>query len=563
MKKLFAVILSLGLIMAPMPVINTARASESSGAQQLLGLANGIVGATLITKCKLASLQTSVLVYMAGSITYMLGEIATAKKKAADVGSMSEDLDNLKVSMKEGGDYQRKAVQAQLDNEQSNLEFIQKRKMFVKATLGMYGVATTLAVLEVIREVAPPWISSFAACTPNPAADKIWVIALASAYGTLAKSGGQPTAGGMAMGVGAGVAVAKLLPKLTAISIPAGISNAMALNTAASRIGFFAVVTGLVTKIMMELGEAEKKAKERIATLQNVLNGMSGEDNALAEGSSQNSEKNTTNPGLTKSGSQNSAVTKLPESKLPKTCLGSDGSVSSDACNKTMKLNRVTFDPTFRLDTLQASANTATDFAQAMIDGDYAKAELMSADMDAAAARAASIKDSMMKKLNTSLVAQGKKPLDIDAEAKKQLQQMNAEYAKHGVDSGNIASAFLGDGSKVGSAEVTAARPVEEVEVKPAAVSDAAPVQGIDLSGVDTSADDVDSSGETYLHDEDKTASLSESLEHLNSTGDEINKDRDVSIFKQVSNRYFLNYTKLFNRKKLESPMTAEPEPLR
>lgn len=556
MKKIFAVILSLTLIMAPIPAIHSAHASEQSGAQQLLGLANGIVGATLITKCKLASLQSSVLIYMAGSLTYILGEITTAKKKASDVGNMAEDLDSLKATMKEGGDYQRKAVEAQIDNEKSNLEFIQKRKMFVKATLGMYGVATAIAVMEVIREVAPPWISSFAACTPNPAMDKIWVIALASAYGTLASSGGKPTAGGMVTGVGLGVAVKVLLPKLTAISIPAGVSNAMALNTGASRIGFFGVVTALVTKILMELNDAEKKAKDRIATLQQVLDTMPGEQNALAEGNSQNPSKN--NPGVSNSVGQNNALKALPPGKLPQTCVGSDGSVSSSACSKTMKLSKIQFDPKFRLDTLQASANTATEFAQAMIDGDYQKAELLSGDMEAAAVRASTIKDAMMKKLNENLVAQGKKPLDIEAETKKQLKLMNAEYAKHGIDSSNIAASSLGDSAKIGAAEVTNAKAPEGTEeIKPVAVSDAAPVQGIDLSGIDASAATDNTMDENMYRGEDVTASLSEGLEQVEGNGEEINRDRDVSIFKQVSNRYKLNYTRLFERKKVEVPETA------
>lgn len=556
MKKIFAVILSLTLIMAPVPAIHSAHASEQSGAQQLLGLANGIVGATLITKCKLASLQTSVLIYMAGSLTYILGEITTAKKKASDVGNMAEDLDSLKATMKEGGDYQRKAVEAQIANEKSNLEFIQKRKMFVKATLGMYGVATAIAVMEVIREVAPPWISSFAACTPNPAMDKIWVIALASAYGTLASSGGKPTAGGMAAGVGLGVAVKVLLPKLTAISIPAGVSNAMALNTGASRIGFFGVVTALVTKILMELNDAEKKAKDRIATLQQVLDTMPGEQNALAEGNSQNPSKN--NPGVSTSVGQNHALKALPPNKLPQTCVGSDGSVSSSACSKTMKLSKIQFDPKFRLDTLQASANTATEFAQAMVDGDYQKAELLSGDMEAAAVRATTIKDAMIKKLNENLVAQGKKPLDIEAETKKQLKLMNAEYAKHGIDSSNIAASSLGDSAKIGAAEVTNAKAPEGAEeIKPVAVSDAAPVQGIDLSGIDASVSSNNTMDENMYSGEDVTASLSEGLEQVEGSGEEINKDRDVSIFKQVSNRYKLNYTRLFERKKVEAPETA------
>jgi hypothetical protein len=55
-------------------------------------------------------------------------------------------------------------------------------------------------------------------------------------------------------------------------------------------------------------------------------------------------------------------------------------------------------------------------------------------------------------------------------------------------------------------------------------------------------------------------ASLDESLNDFESTESDISKDPEVSIFKQVSNRYFLNYTKIFQRKEINPPL-AEPAP--
>lgn len=50
-----------------------------------------------------------------------------------------------------------------------------------------------------------------------------------------------------------------------------------------------------------------------------------------------------------------------------------------------------------------------------------------------------------------------------------------------------------------------------------------------------------------------------QSLDEFESTVEDINKKPDVSIFKQLSNRYILNYTKMFDRKK-EPEVAEEPK---
>jgi hypothetical protein len=53
---------------------------------------------------------------------------------------------------------------------------------------------------------------------------------------------------------------------------------------------------------------------------------------------------------------------------------------------------------------------------------------------------------------------------------------------------------------------------------------------------------------------EGSTATLDQALNNFESTAQDISKKSDVSLFKQVSNRYLLNYTKIFReKKKIES----------
>src|SRR5690606_2352890 len=100
--------------------------------------------------------QMSVMLYLAGSLVYVASEIAGAKKKANNIDDQAVKLDQLKVEMKEGGDYQKAAIQAQLDDEKSNLEFIEKRRKWLLATKAIYTAAIAMAIIEFWWSFPPP-----------------------------------------------------------------------------------------------------------------------------------------------------------------------------------------------------------------------------------------------------------------------------------------------------------------------------------------------------------------------------------------------------------------------
>src|SRR3989344_2718511 len=166
MKKLFATLLSLHLILAPVPAL----AAGGGIAKQILGIANSIVGSTVIVKCAMASMQPSLMVYMAGSLVYVASELAGGNKQKEQQKKQSQSLDSLKANMTEGGDYQKGAIDAQLKDEKDKLEVIQGRRKWMMATKAIYATATALAIMEYIRSVTPPYITDAGACAPNPAA---------------------------------------------------------------------------------------------------------------------------------------------------------------------------------------------------------------------------------------------------------------------------------------------------------------------------------------------------------------------------------------------------------
>ena len=51
-----------------------------------------------------------------------------------------------------------------------------------------------------------------------------------------------------------------------------------------------------------------------------------------------------------------------------------------------------------------------------------------------------------------------------------------------------------------------------------------------------------------------------QSLDDFESTEQDVSKKSEVSIFKQLSNRYILNYTKIFERKKEPVAVPEEPK---
>ena len=91
MNKFLSFILSLGLIISPIPWNSRVHASDflKDLPSQVVGVANGVIGSSILVKCKLGSLQPSVMLYMGGSVVYILGEIDQATSKLKQMNENS------------------------------------------------------------------------------------------------------------------------------------------------------------------------------------------------------------------------------------------------------------------------------------------------------------------------------------------------------------------------------------------------------------------------------------------------------------------------------------------
>ena len=563
MKKFFAVILSFSLMIAPMPVINSAHAAEEEKKENkgyatiVLGMANGIIGSTIITKCKLGMKQSSLMVYMAGSLVYVAAEIMGGMNKKKNIDKNAQSLDKTKNNMKEGGDYQKASVQAQIDNEKSNLEHTKKKNTWMKATLAVYAIATTLAAIEALLGWSG---NSYAACFSSDQSHLTIQAGIAYAY-----VGANGYAAGGLMGAGLSVAMMAFLPKLMALlNVGTSVTNfaVTGLNSAIGRIAMFAAATLLVKMISDKLTEEEKAIEERIATLEKVRDQFEKSTNALAEGASEE----VLNDGAIKADTtlakndikKDYDLTKLAKDEaLSKRCFSSTTKgldYTNAGCRSPIKLSRPKIDSKFNIPTLDAGTKASIDMAQALANGENDRAEIEAGKLASLAGRLDSIRDDLMKKVNAKLIKEGKKPIDPNAELKRQVGAFEAELKKQKI---NPLAVFPQSGSaqteeKVSSKETATPKGPEQGAITIGAQGNNDLMEG-DESLSEGITEPIGDSTE-----ESSEENLSESLENFEDSASEIASNPDESIFKMLSNRYLLNYEKLFKKKIVKEPIVTK-----
>ncbi len=540
-------------MIAPVPV---RAAGAGDYAKIVLGMANGIVGSAILLKCKLGTSQPSITVYFAGSLVYMAAEILGGKTKGGDVKANAQYMDSLKASMKEGGDYQKASIDIQIKNEKDNLKHIQKKKAWMQATVAVYGLAAALAVVEFILHFPPPPAGpgilkpDIAGCSPDGVSHKPAEKGIVMAY--VAANG---YANGGLMGAGLAVATPYILKLLGLVEVGTAATDAAVsmLNVALGRIAYFGAATALVGVVVGELSKEETRSKNIIAELEKVKGTFEGADNNIIEGtatSGAGGELANANGGT----SQNAfAVAPLPPGTvLPKHCFSTAGNVanySEASCAAPVKITKPVLHGNFNIPTLQEGISSTTDFAQAVADGDTGRANIEAQKLANLSGRIDAVRKDLFKKADDILKSQGKKPIDINGELKRQVAAINSELNKKEPGSGNLALEDLKaptpsvDNALVAS--VGNVTPSESQKPEAEAFKMSEPTLPSSTEGTDNGVGGVSSESAVVSSGDAKN---------------EINADPDVSLFKQVSMRYFLNYDKLFNRKKVDPPLLPAEE---
>jgi hypothetical protein len=229
----------------------------------------------------------------------------------------------------------------------------------------------------------------------------------------------------------------------------------------------------------------------------------------------------------------------------PKQCISnSTGSfdISENACKKPIKFSKASFS-NINVPVLNNVANLATDMAQALANGDEAKAAGLAGEIGGLASRVKQATEELKTKYNENQKKNKRAPLDFKKSIAQQVASIQGTL-NEAAASKNINLAAMASGSAPASEKPKNDQPLKKNDVV------ALPV-----------AEPVVDFGTTEEPEVEATAAASEdqSLDDFESSEQDVSKKSEVSIFKQLSNRYILNYTKIFDRKK--EPVVVPEEP--
>lgn len=317
--------------------------------------------------------------------------------------------------------------------------------------------------------------------------------------------------------------------------------------------GAHAVLAALVIK---ELGDRKSQAEGNLAKLQKLVdqfNSQTHDTNGAAQGSLANAEADKYNASNKKGD-----IKLLPNSQnrpVAKTCLAKNGNTfdhSEKACANPLQVGRAKFDIN-GVKSLNAVGNLAADMAQASAEGNMDKANALAGELSNMAMGVRATTDKLKQQYNDALTKAGKKPYDFDKGINDQLAQMNGAYNQASGTNASMASLdSVKDGAKLDEAKDANAGSNEMIASAKAPTIDL-PTPNFDMSASNVGGAEIADLG-AGANAQSKT--INEELDQYESTASDIAKDPDVSIFKQVSNRYLLNYQKIFARK---PEVTAAP----
>lgn len=571
MKKLLTLILSLMLMITPVLAADPgdqfredpAAKGKQSIMNQLLSITTAGVGTATLACCGTATLIPSLITFNIGAIIYIASELLAGKahndylKKSADGLKMTDE------KLKAGGNAQRESVEAALKNEKKILEFIEKRMKWQNIIKIVYGLATVLALTEVLKIPIPfaPPPGQIGVCVPGAftpfSAGLVLALIAAWTYNNMSNSSGLGSIGALAA-------------TLTVLFTSVGNMLLGVLNTAPGRVAAFGIATATVVMNVNSLKEKADVAKGNIEKLEGVLKQMDVETQestqtpTLAQDAGANSQGATPGTSMNAAGAARianqtsggslagaSGVTAaagteklLPEFDGNKNCISQTekGTVVGSDCSKTVSFKSPAVGIGLEgLDPIVQEATTATvDMGNAMAAGDSAAANVGATKLASLAARIEKVKEDLMKKVNEDLKARGKPQIDFEKEQRDSLQLQMAAIQK-GMTEGKL---------EVPQASVPTAASLKSETTGPMKINSSEPVVPSTAAAA-PSAQPVAESVATVAETSGPAPTLSESLESMEVEENDISKNKDDSLFERVSNRYKKSYDRFLIRKEV------------
>lgn len=292
-------------------------------------------------------------------------------------------------------------------------------------------------------------------------------------------------------------------------------------------------------EIKTDLDKYKTELEKKVQQLTRVIAGLDqggGVGNGITEGSG---TSGTNGSGIRTAG----ALAKLPGTNSNRR-LNTLGSSNSRKYNP-IDLSRLG-DQAFllKMDTLR------DDYFKSIASADFSKADQLLADLKQNAVRQQALQNKKIQDLNKKLIAEGKKPLDMDS--------VGATAGAGGAGS-NVNSSSAQGPSKVGSAGVGEEKVEAEklnitsVEAEQVGVASTEAQEQKETSSYDSLLNEMSQNAAGEETSDQQMNDFISKLEESEGTDEEVRSEREGSIFKQVSNRYFFHYPKLIHRAQISN----------
>jgi hypothetical protein len=569
MKKLFAIIFSFQLILSPVALAEdecsagqdcykaTGDGSSEGAARytnSIMMTGSGVVGANMIF-CTAKSYTWSHYVFFGGALTLLVSEIIAATKAKEAQEELQKQMERQGIVGTKVGEYQTKEQKdAQLvllntakEQEIKNRDALQERLSWMTAVEVIYWLAVASAGVELIlflinNKPYPNGYNDQSLICNNDGKHKMTIALISAAYGLIPGLASGDVGGAAMKGISAG----GFSYMLNSITGKTGSIIQKGVTTALGRIIAFGLFAALAEVARSGLKNSRDRANKNIEVIEKSIEEWKKANTTTTTiaGGDPGDDGQEPNPAGTKP----PTVKPLPKPVKTTKCMGSTGSgldYSSKSCSKPIKLSNIKMD--FKSPYLNSMGGKSFEMADNIASGNTDGAKLNAAELGSNAAKVKAEVKAILNQANEKLKAEGQKPIDFD----KAVQAQLAGFSKSAQDS-LAASGIKGlDSSSSQTNSDAAAKDEKTPEVSAVKGTGAVDIPDPDLS-LGTGDMPVEETASA-------AAGPEQSLNDFETNEQDISKKSDVSLFKQLSNRYILNYTKIFDRKK-DVEVVEEPK---
>jgi hypothetical protein len=318
-------------------------------------------------------------------------------------------------------------------------------------------------------------------------------------------------------------------------------------NTAPGRVVVFGVFAALADVVRNAFKDRVVRANKNIESIDKAITTWTNATKGGSVTGGSGGDDPTTNTTLALANNKSSNYLKRLGSvpKLGK-CFSVSAQVDSNSCKRVMKFNRGLIN--FRSSFLNGTANQALGMGEAFARDDGAGASTIAAGLGSAAnaARVKAEAKGLIAEANAALMRSGGRAIDFDKQVKAQL----ASFGKDGLSGSGSGSASAGSGTRAS---------LDEDDMESESVSSSVAVSAPGAIG-QPAADLAFPIDEGITTEPIVEAKADQSLDDFESSVQDVAKKDDVSIFKQLSNRYILNYKNIFDTKKAPEAVPEEPK---